>query len=362
MVESGTGTAADHRVDGRVVDRAQRRQVLVGLAIAGAVAARQVGAAVAGHAAAPDGQPPAQPDSPRDWLQRIRDAALNVSYRGTMTYSAGGAVSSSRIAHYCSGRDRFERVEGLDGQVRQQYRLNDRVVTLWPATRLAVVEQQETMTDFPALPPAVPGTLDHYELRHVGVERVSGLAAEVMLLAPRDQRRFAQRLWADLRSGLMLRADVLGAKGDVLETSAFTDIVLDPRPELETVRGPMQRLEGYKVVRPKVVKTRLEDEGWGLSDRVPGFDAVGCSRRPLEAGGAQSASAVQVLQAVFSDGLAQVSVFVEPYDAQRHKPVRSALGATHTLMSRRGAWWLTVMGEVPMSTVQQFESALQRRG
>jgi sigma-E factor negative regulatory protein RseB len=361
MGAAGTGTAFSRRADGSVIDRAQRRTVLAGLAVAAALATRPVGAAGIARAAAPHGVPAKLPVAPSAWLQRIRDAALNVSYQGTMTYSAGGAVSSSRIAHYCSGRDRFERVEGLDGQVRQQYRLNQQVVTLWPATRLAVIEQQEAMSDFPALPPAVPGTFDHYDLRQVGVERVSGLEADVMLLAPRDQRRFAQRLWADRRSGLMLRADMIGSKGDVLETSAFTDIVLDPKAELETVRGPMKRLEGYKVVRPKVVKTRLEDEGWGLTQPVPGFEGVGCSRRPLDTNGAEPASAVQVLQAVFSDGLAQVSLFVEPYDAQRHKPVRSTLGATHTLMSRRGQWWLTVMGEVPMSTVQLFESALQRR-
>ncbi len=357
MVAAGHWTAFDRCRTGSALDCARRRSILVGLAAAGALALRP---AIARTPVPGDGSPTTPAPTAR-WLDRIRDAARNVSYQGTMTYSAGGAVSSSRVAHYCNGRDRYERVEGLDGRIRQQYRVNDQVVTLWPAARLAVIEQHEATSDFPALPPAVPGTLDHYELRPVGTERVSGLLADVLLLAPRDQRRFAQRQWAHRDSGLMLRLDVLAAHGDVLETSAFTDVVLDPKAELESVRGPIKRLEGWKVVRPKVVKTRLEDEGWELSHPVPGFEPVECLRRPLDSNGAESSPAVQVLQTVFSDGLAQVSVFVEPYDAQRHKPVRSALGATHTLMSRRGEWWLTVMGEVPMSTVQRFESALQRR-
>jgi len=69
-----------------------------------------------------------------------------------------------------------------------------------------------------------------------------------------------------------------------------------------------------------------------------------------------------VLQSVFSDGLTHVSVFIEPYDAKRHRqPMRTSQGATHTLMSRHGDWWVTVMGEVPLATAQQFEAALERK-
>ena len=52
---------------------------------------------------------------------------------------------------------------------------------------------------------------------------------------------------------------------------------------------------------------------------------------------------------------------VEPFDAQRHKPVATSLGATHTWMQRTGSWWITAMGDVPLATVQQFASALERR-
>ena len=330
---------------------ARRRGVLVGMAAAGAVPAGALWAAASA------------PSSTGQWLDRIRGAAANRSYQGTTTYTAGGTVSSSRIAHYCDGRERFERVEGLDGQVRRQYRHNDQVVTLWPATRVAVVEQHDVAIDFPALPPAPRHIAEPYELQPAGVERVCGFAADVLLFKPVDAHRFAQRLWAERDSGLLLRADTLGAQGEVLETSTFTEVMLAPKPQPESVRAPMKRLEGWKVVRPKVVKTRLDAEGWTLAAQVPGFEAMGCSRRPLDSsgGGAAADAQTEIVQAVFCDGLTQVSVFVEPYDAHRHRPVRQASGATHTTMSRRGNWWLTVMGEVPMATVALFEAALERR-
>ena len=69
-----------------------------------------------------------------------------------------------------------------------------------------------------------------------------------------------------------------------------------------------------------------------------------------------------VLQAVFSDGLTHVSLFIEPYDAKLAvTPVTGQLGATGTLRQRRGEHWVTVMGDVPAATLKAFADALERR-
>ena len=296
------------------------------------------------------------------WLARIQSAAANRSYQGTLVFSAGGTVSSSRVAHVCDGRQRYERIEVLDGQARAQYRHNDQLLTLWPATRLAVIEQRDPIIDFPGLP-ATAGqrALDNYEVQAAGTDRVAGLVADVLLLKPRDGLRFAQRWWADHGTGLLLRSDVLGAKGELLESSSFSDLSLAVRIGADAVLGPMKHLDGWRVLRPQAIRTQLEAEGWSLSRPVPGFQLVSCSRRPLDAA-ADGPAGQPVLQSVFSDGLTHVSVFIEPYDAQRHRQaLRTSVGATHTVTGRRGDWWVTVMGEVPLATALQFEAALERR-
>lgn len=296
------------------------------------------------------------------WLQRIQQAAATASYQGTLMFSAAGVVSSSRVVHYCDGRQRYERLEVLDGHARLQYRHNDQVLTLWPGTKLATSEQRDAVVEFPALPAAADTrALDSYDLRHVGQERLAGHKVDVLMLKPRDKLRFAQRLWADHATGLLLRNDVLGPAGEVLESSAFIDVQIGARPQPEAILRAMKQLDGYRVLRPQAERTRLEAEGWMLGKPVPGFQLVSCTRRPLDAT-ADADPGVQVLQTVFSDGLAQVSVFIEPFDAQRHKqPMGTSLGASHTLMVRRGDWWITVVGEVPMATVQQFEAMLERK-
>lgn len=297
------------------------------------------------------------------WLHRIQQAAANSSYEGTLMFSAGGVVSSSRLQHYCDGKQRYERIEVLDGQARLQYRHNEQLITFWPASKLAMVEQRDPVAEFPALPLAAGSrAADSYDVRAVGKDRVAGRDAELLMLKPRDKHRYAHRLWADRETGLLLRSDVLGPAGEVLETSAFTTVQTGSKPQPDAILRPMKKLEGYRVLRPVAERTQIEAEGWMLAKPVPGFALVSCVKRPLDAGVVDAGPPVQVLQSVFSDGLAHVSVFIEPYDPARHKqPMSTSLGATHTLMNRRGDWWVTIVGEVPLATVQLFETMLERK-
>lgn len=296
------------------------------------------------------------------WLSRVQQAALTYNYQGTLVFNAAGVVSSSRVTHFCEGKQRYERIEVLDGEVRQVFRHNEVTQTHWPRSRVAVIEQRDVAATFPALPRADAGAVQAYELRLLGTERVAGHEAQVLLLKPRDEHRFAQRLWAERGSGLLLRADILGARGEVLESAAFSDLTIGGKSNPESVLAAMRKLDGYRVVRPAVVKAQLDTEGWGLARTVPGFQLVSCVKRALSAVSEPGReSGAQVLQAVFSDGMTHVSVFIEPFDSQRHKPMATSLGATHTLMNRAGAWWITVMGDVPMATVQLFSMALERR-
>ena len=296
------------------------------------------------------------------WLGRVQQAAASSSYQGTLMVSASGVVSSSRMVHVCDGRHRYERVEALDGKPRLQLRHNEQLLTLWPASKQARFESRDPVAEFPSLSAlAGPLALENYEPASLLRDRIAGHEAEVLMLKPRDKLRYAQRLWADRDTGLLLRNDVIGPGGEVLESSAFTEVQIGGRLSAEQVLGPMKRLEGFKVVRAASERTQIEAEGWVLGKPVAGFQLVSCSKRPL-ADTESQLSPVQVLQSVFSDGLTHVSVFIEPYDPQRHKQAMgTSLGATHTVSSRQGDWWFTVVGEVPMLTAQQFSALFERR-
>lgn len=294
------------------------------------------------------------------WLIRVQQASTTRSYQGTMVVSGNGAVSSSRVSHWIDGRQRFERIEALDGKARQQFRHNQTVLTLWPQSRVAVFEPVSPVVDFPALPGAGQRLLESYEMRLLGQERMAGLEADVVMVKARDSWRFSQRLYAERASGLLLRADVLSPRGDILESSAFTEVTFASKTSADDVTGPMKRLDGYRVLRPSSRAVSLDAEGWVQTRPVSGFVVISCVRRALDVSSIEAESR-QVVQVVYSDGLAHVSVFIEPFNAQRHRAMRTSLGATHSSMNRQADWWITIMGDVPMATIQQFETGLQRR-
>lgn len=302
----------------------------------------------------------------RVWLTRIHNAAVSGNYQGTMVFSsAGGVLSSSRVWHFCVGDQTYERLETLDGRQQHIVRHNDTVHTLWPQSRVAVIEKRETLAAWSTTPQAVdPQALEQYELRREGMTRVAGREAVVLMLEPRDELRYAQRLWTDVASGLMLRADILapatasGSARNVLESTAFSEVDIGIRPQPDLVLQVTRRLDGYRMLRPQQQRTTLEAEGWVLARPVPGFRHTGCMRRAM----ATASGEGPVLQNVFSDGLTHVSLFVEPYKAEYHRnEMQAQQGATTTLMQRRGEHWITVVGDVPAATLKLFVQALERR-
>jgi sigma-E factor negative regulatory protein RseB len=318
--------------------------------------------------AATAGEPPqaaAEPKLVRDWLMRIHEAASHRNFQGTFIVSAGGAVSSARIAHYCEGPNQFERIDSLDGKMRHVFRYNELVHTLWPQAHVAMVEQRDLINSFPALLQVGDDRIaDFYDVQPAGLDRVAGHEASLLIVRPRDAWRYGYRLWAEKTSGLLLRADVLSEKGELLETSAFSDVSINVRAQPEQVLQPMRKLEGYRVVKPALKPTQLDAEGWTMRQPVAGFRQVSCVRRPLDSmgdGGPPSGGA-DAVQAIYSDGLTYVSVFIEPYSPERHtRQMLTTIGATQTLMRRQGEWWITVVGDVPAATLNAFASGLDRK-
>lgn len=313
----------------------------------------------AGRAEAPSAAPPADA---RARLARMHAAAEERNYAGTLVFSAGGHLSSARVAHFRVGARVYERFESLDGRDERVFRVDEAVHTFWPGARVAVIEKLRPASPLPSATHAVePRALDQYTLKDEGRGRIAGREAQVFLLEPRDTMRYAQRLWADAETGLMLRADVIGPDRQVLESSAFSAVELGIRPQADSVMGAVKRLEGYRVLRPVQQAAGLGDEGWALVPPAPGFTLSDTQKRALAAPDAPAdAAASMVLQAVYSDGLTQVSLFIEPQDAKRPEGTLAPMGATATLRRRVGEHLVTVMGDVPPATLEAFARALQR--
>jgi sigma-E factor negative regulatory protein RseB len=323
---------------------------------------RAASSAAKGAGAAPTVEPSA-PTSTVDWLRRMHAASRQRTYVGTFVVSAAtGNLSSSRIWHVADGDVLMERIEALSGAPRSTFRRNDHVMTFFPEEKVVKSEKRENLDFFPNLPGAPDSAIgDFYDARTLGKGRVAGFDADVLQLAPRDGLRFGYRVWSERRSGLVVALQTIDGDDRVVEQSAFSELQFEAPVKTNALAQMMGNTAGYRIEKSALERTTAAAEGWSLREPVPGFKPVNCYRRALDG----ESKPERTMQWTFTDGLASVSLFIEPYDAQRQpREALMALGATYTLTRRLsdkgGDWWLTVVGEVPPQTLQAFAQGLAR--
>ncbi|MEY4737486.1 MAG: hypothetical protein RL302_1805 [Pseudomonadota bacterium] len=286
------------------------------------------------------------------WLVRMHDASRQRAYTGTFVVSAGAKTASAKIWHICDGTQQIERVEPLSGPPRSTFRRNDQVVTFFPEARVAFTESRDSLGLFPNLLKSSATNIgEYYQLKPVGSERVVGVDTDVVHLVPKDTVRYGYRVWSEKRTGLVVQLQTLDVDGRVLEQAAFSELQLDAPVSMAKLTQMMNATEGYRIETSDVQKTTAQAQGWALHRQVAGFHPVGCFLR--HAGS---------MQWTFSDGLATVSLFAEPYDSRRHarEGATDFGGATRTFARHYEGWWVTAVGEAPAGTLNIFVQALER--
>jgi sigma-E factor negative regulatory protein RseB len=292
-----------------------------------------------------------------EWLMRMHDASRKRAYTGIFVVSSDALLASARIWHACEGDQQIERVDTLTGPPRSAFRRNDHVVTFMDDSKTARVEKRQGLGLFPnVLQVADSAIADFYAVKVLGRERVAGHEADIVWLRPKDDLRYGYRVWSERRTGLVIKLQTLALEGRVLEQAAFSELQIDAPVRLSTLARMMNKTAGYRVEQLDTQMVDAQTEGWELREAIPGFRAVSCIKRAAQPGVPST-----TLQWVFSDGLASVSLFIEPYDAQRHlQEGLATMGATQSLMLRSEDMWLTVVGEVPTGTLKSFAKSLQR--
>jgi sigma-E factor negative regulatory protein RseB len=300
------------------------------------------------------------------WIQAVRQAAQRVNYQGTIVYQSSGEMRSSRITHLFDGTHSHERIQTLDGKPREYIRrrsdASDQVQCFIPETRRIVVEHRNVDQSFPGLSNASPQEiLERYTLKLGDIERVAGIECQMLTLEPKDSARYGYRLWVDRASGLLLRAQTINERREVIEQIAFTDVRIGEKIDRAKLR-PSWSTEGWSIERSDYRKADLSQHGW-LVPAPAGF------RKTREV--ARRIGGSDAMQAVFSDGLATVSVFIEPNSLlstpgpASQVPSSDALqihGPTSAFSRRVGDSLVTVVGEVPPSTVRSVADSVEFRG
>jgi sigma-E factor negative regulatory protein RseB len=304
---------------------------------------------------------PSEQGDAQAWLRRIQTAAHALSYSGVFVYQQGSKVRTSRITHVAEGGNEFEKLEILDGKPREYIRSNDEIVYYIPETKTLLVEKQVTQDVFPAILAANPTDLSqYYKIRKGERGRVAGFDSRAILLEPRDRLRYGYRLWAEQASGLLLRAQTLNHDGDVVEQIAFTHVTIG-NISRQSVQPTFTNTTGWRIENS--ITSQATVSGWKVSGMPPGFRKIReLKRLALESTQASATGAPaqprEVTQIVYSDGVAAISIFIEPGTQSRTEGSLQQ-GAMNIIGKRQGDFWLTIVGEVPAAALKQVASSIE---
>ena len=292
-------------------------------------------------------------------LKKMASASRRLNYSGTFVYQHAGQNETARIVHFVNpAGGEFEKLETLDGPAREVIRTNDHVTCYLPDSKTVLIEKRSSRR-FPALlPEQLSGVADNYVVSVTGMDRVAGYDCRVVLLEPKDKLRYGHQFCAEAGSGLPLRSRTFNEKNQLLEAFAFTELRIGGSFSRDQVRSRYAaKSKEWKVDHSALAITDVPaDTGWSLTRQPTGFKKLTELKRSI------AGRAGMVSHIVYSDGLAAVSVFIEPLPKARPARSLSHQGAVNIYIRPIADHMVTVLGEAPAATVMQIANSLEFRG
>ncbi|MDP2902056.1 MAG: MucB/RseB C-terminal domain-containing protein [Methylovulum sp.] len=305
----------------------------------------------------PDLNPSKTPaiQSGKQILLKMTQAMRTLNYQGTIAFLRNGKLEPMKYFHAANNGVEQERLLSLNSPLREIIRDADKVSCLYKAAQQIVVDYRPFERSFLIELPKNLGELDTiYNIDIVGEENIAMQLAYVIAITPKDNLRYARKIWLNKQYFLPLKLAVYNFYEGVfldkaLEQLVFTDMqVIDALPFVE-INKPDPNNLGQASYKPQ--QQSSNQAGFTVSKPPHGFKEIFFTRRPLH----KAQQPVDHL--LLSDGLASVSIYMEhknnalQSEATLSKNVQS-VGAVNFFSRTLGDFELTVMGEVPALTVK----------
>lgn len=289
---------------------------------------------------------------PAAWLLQASDAARQTSYQGTVVYRDARTLEVLRVVHRQKDGQVQERLTSLTGEPRDLLRQGDAVACA-TAGQPTVGAGGLPQRLFPALSiETMAQAQAHYTFRDLGEGRVAGRACRSVALAPRDEFRYGYEICADSATAVPLKVSLLDPRGRAVEELIFTEVSF-PKSIDDTAFAAPAALQEFQAAPVQVVTAADGGQTWRLERLPPGFREIMRSRQAAPEGRGI------VEHVLLSDGLSAVSVFGAVTAAPADWRGLSNIGAVHAYGRTVGDFHVTVVGEVPASTVQLIGDGFQ---
>ena len=145
---------------------------------------------------------------------------------------------------------------------------------------------------------------------------------------------------------------MVGEDGEAIEQIKFADISLGHEIHASAL-APSISTENFRwFTQPQRKIVHAADSPWDNGELPVGFHVVSTHEEELPGRDAP------VTHILYSDGLANVSVFIEP-TKEKVSARRSNAGATNSYSIQTGGYLITAVGEVPAATVKMVATSMR---
>jgi len=290
---------------------------------------------------------------PQDWLNRMGVAVQSTSYEGTVIRIKNGSAEALKVVHTVKDGVIMEKVVAQEGNGLEIIRNGNEVHCILPDRKSVLVEEwNDQSTLFSTLPSSDIRFGSEYDLSIVREDRVAGRDAMLLAIRPHDGYRYGHRIWLDIETGFPLQTQLIG-EGNAIEQVKFADISLNQEIHASALL-PSISTENFTWLRqPSGHATTDIETDWHCDQLPAGFRAVSTHEETM------SGSDETVTHIMFSDGLANVSVFIA---ANGGELVSGAdqVGGSNSYSIESGDFEITAIGEVPAITVEQIATSMRQ--
>lgn len=295
-------------------------------------------------------------DDPRQMLERMSSAMTQMTYQGTFVYVQGEEIETMRITHVSDERGVRERLTAISGAPREI--LRDSSGLRWVLAEDGSVFEDTGFNHsfFPELPVDQDGFSENsYSLEIGSGARIAGHETRNLRVNAGDKYRYSYSLWLEDHSDLLLKWELIDSDRKPIAMLMFTDVRFGSEVDVRELK-PASQLKKFRTVESQLPTGRGfagAPPRWQPELLPPGFRLT--AHRYF---GESDHGIFEHL--VYSDGLAAVSVYIESIvPGNSPQTGLNRLGTTHAFSRTSGDMLITVVGDVPATTVKLIGDAVK---
>ena len=170
-------------------------------------------------------------------------------------------------------------------------------------------------------------------------------------IVSRDNKRYNYQVWLDEQTGMLLKLDMVDLQGALLEQIQVTAVNVTEQPSPYFSRVNPEALPGPVAMTPKPRRHQ-----WEVSYLPVGMEEVKRETRRLALTG-------QVVEyKMFSDGMVDVSVYVQAAQESLDSDVVLRHSTNTFLSLTNGQVQITVIGKIPPQTAYEIAHSIRANG